>query len=194
MRLQQKSTETAHRNDVKCRVRGEGRMESASPSPEPRHVCPGSLVQWKPRRWVWTPGPHRALSEDWGPACSPVSPATPVAPPSLGTSSTSSSSVASLVWRLHVATLGPEPSGQEQPPCRRVPALLVSSPIGCLGASDLLHQLSLLTGVWFRLCLGLAIPVDGPSPHQPQPPSPRGPAGPCAVFSDAGTLCSPESA
>lgn len=86
MRLQQKSTETAHRNDVKCRVRGEGRMESASPSPEPRHVCPGSLVKWKPRRWVWNPGPHRALSEDWGPACSPVSPATPVAPPSLGTS------------------------------------------------------------------------------------------------------------
>lgn len=58
-------------------------MESAPPSPEPRHVCPGSLVKWKPQRWVWNPGPHRALSEDWGPACSPVSPATPVAPPSL---------------------------------------------------------------------------------------------------------------
>lgn len=135
-------------------------------------------------------GPERGL----GTSLQPRQPGHACSPALSRNQPTSSSSVASLVWRLHVATLGPESSGQEQPPCRRVPALLVSSPIGCLGASDLLHQLSLLTGVWFRLCLGLAIPVDGPSPHQPQPPSPRGPAGPCAVFSDAGTLCSPESA
>lgn len=60
------------------------------------------------------PRPHRALSKDWGPARSPVGPATPAALPSVSrTSSASSSSVAPLVWRLHVASLGPEPSGRE---------------------------------------------------------------------------------
>lgn len=58
-------------------------MESASPSPEPRHVHPGSLMKWDPRRRVWNPGLLGALSENGGgPACSPIRPATPAAPPS----------------------------------------------------------------------------------------------------------------
>lgn len=41
-------------------------MESASPSPEPRHVHPGSLMKWDPRRRVWNPGLLGALSENGG--------------------------------------------------------------------------------------------------------------------------------
>lgn len=162
-------------------------MESASPSPEPRHVRPGSLMKWDPWRRVWNPGLRGALSEDGGPARSPVHPATPAAPPSIsGTSSASGSSVAPLVWRPHVAALGPESSGRELPPYQQVPALLVSPLRMSGGLGSAVPAFSCHRRVVSSL--GSAIPVDD------RPCQPRGPASPGAVFSDVRTLCSPRSA
>lgn len=103
---------SSQRREVPCEKGGEDGVSFSLPRASARPSCvPGEVgapvMGLEPR-------PHRALSKDWGPARSPVGPATPAALPSVSrTSSASSCSVAPLVWRLHVASLGPEPSGRE---------------------------------------------------------------------------------